>query len=109
MQISTLVDLTKITDSQTFMRYASQTIQAIINSVNGRLEFDKNMLSQTVKVTFPSAGTAVKVSHKLNKTGVNYLVASKSVACDIYRGTGDTTSTISLVSTAAASVTLILV
>ena len=61
-------------------------ITDIINQVNGNLEFDKNMLTQTIDVTFSTADTEVSVVHRFGKTPTGYIVCKKSVACDVYDG-----------------------
>lgn len=101
-------DLGNIKDPDEFMKHASPVIKGIADIVNGKLGFD-NMNTQTVTVTFPSANTDVVVPHTLNKMGVHYLPAKKSVACDIFDGTGVASiNKIYLQSSVAATVTLIL-
>ncbi len=108
-KILTSVDLSTINEPKEFMRHGSQAIQSIGDSVNGGLEFDKNMKTNTVVVVFASANTDVAVKHKLNKSSVHYLTGKKSVSCDIFTGTrAATTDTIYLQSTQPATVTLVL-
>ncbi len=103
-------DLSNVTDQGEFMRSSSNVISQLANAVNGQLEFDKNFLSQTISVTFPNANTDLGIGHKLNKTGLRYMVASKSKSCDVFTGTTSSTkNTIYLQNTqAGATVTLVL-
>ncbi len=108
-KVSAYSDLGKIKDQDKFMEVASETIKLIVDTVNGKIEFDGNMKTQTVSVTFTAASTSVTVAHGLNKLGVNYIPVKKTAACDVFNGTGTATnSSISLQGTAASTVTLIL-
>ncbi len=109
MKIKNSIDLSTIKEPEEFMRHGSQAIQAIGDSVNGALEFDKNIRSQTVSVVFATANIDVAVSHTLNKTGVHYLVGKKSASCDVFSGKkASTDSTIYLQSTHPATVSVVL-
>lgn len=108
-KISNSADLGSIKDANEFIRQASQAIKETVDTVNGKLEFDTNLKTQTVTVTFLSANTNLSVRHSLKKTGVKYFAVKKTAACDVYDGTGQTNSgTMSLKGTTAATVTLIL-
>lgn len=102
-------DLSNIQNSDEFMRYCSQVVGQILAGINGNLDFT-NLLTQQVSVTFPSTpDTNLEIRTSLGKTGVKFIVTSKDVACDIYRGTGDTNQVMYLKSTVGgASVTLLL-
>ncbi len=100
-------DLTKIRDSDEFMRFGSNAISAILSTVNGNLDFT-NLKTQTVNVTFNQINANTPIAHNLNKTGVNYIVVSQDAATGIYRGSGDTLKTVVLKATVATTVTLIL-
>lgn len=81
----------------------------ILSVINGKLEFDKNLLTQTVEVTFTSANTEQAISHNLRSLVSEYIVSKKSIACDVYDGvSAATTSVIYLKCSQAATVRLIL-
>ena len=103
-------DLGRITDVDTFMRFCSQAIRDLQGIINGKIDFSTNILCQLVEVTFPSANTDLMVNHNLNKTGVNFVIVNKAVACDVYHGVGtDTATSLYLRSTVANNkVTLLL-
>lgn len=102
-------DLTSIQKEPDFIRFCGQVVKSIQSALSGGLNFSDNFASQTVKVTFGSANTNRAIAHNLAKTGVNYIVVSKSAACDIFRGSGDTSKQIVLQSTVAnVNVTLVL-
>lgn len=100
-------DLSNITDPQQFIRYCSQVVGQIVSGINGQLDFT-NLDTQTVQVTFQKANANTPIPHQLNKTGVNYIVVSKSAAADILRGSGDSSGQIVLVATNPTDVTLVL-
>lgn len=108
-RILTGADLGQIKDPDEFSRQASQVIKEAVDNINGKLEFDKNMNTQTVSVTFPSANTDVAVTHNLMKTDVHYLKSKSDVDCSVYDGAkANTLNTVYLRSTQKATVTLIL-
>ena len=77
--------------------------------INGNLEFDHNIASPTITVNFTTANRDQGIPHKLNKLGVNYLVAGQTVAGHVLRGkTSATLKTIYLQFTGVGQVTLIL-
>lgn len=103
-------DLSRIEELNDLIRLLSSWMNEVTPVINGKIEFDQNIRSQTVSVGFPSANTDTTVAHKLNKTGVNFLVVNKTAACDIYHGAGtDTVNQIYLRSSVAGvTVTLTL-
>lgn len=109
-QVNGQTDLSNITDPTDFMRFAASTVSNICDVLNGAVEFDKNILSQTVTVTFSAANADQMVNHNLKKAGVKYFPISKSAACDIYSGSAtSSTAGINLrCTTAGATVTLVL-
>lgn len=94
--------LQNINDVQEFMRYCAQAVEDLQTLVNGQIEFNSNIKSQSVVVLFNDANTDVLIRHNLNKTGVNFLVVNKNASSDFYHGSNqDTQSTINLRSTVA--------
>lgn len=81
---------TNIDESKDVKELASKTeiiANDVVNQVNGNLEFDKNIFSQTVSVAFPAtANTEYAISHSLGVIPAGYIVCKKSVAADIYDG-----------------------
>jgi hypothetical protein len=105
MKISTPSNFSQIKSASDFMRYVSDWVSQATKAINGKLEFDTNLLTQTVQVIFAQANADVLVSHRLNKTGVLYFPVSKNVSCDVYTGgSAATTSGIYLRSTVSNSV-----
>lgn len=82
----------------------------ILAAINGKLEFDKNLLTQTVDVTFTAANTEQAISHNLRSLVSDYIVCKKSVACDVYDGASASTTSIVYLkcNTAGATVRIIL-
>ncbi len=101
--------LGSITDPVQFMRSASDVIAQLVDAVNGKIELDKNLKSQTITVVFPLANTDLGIAHNLNRTGLKYFPVSKTIACDVFTGaTAATNNTIYLQCTHAATVVLVL-
>lgn len=109
-KIQVQAELGNIKDPTEFIRFCSQFIQDLQDIVNGQLEFDVNFKSQIVEITFEAPNQTIEIKHSLNRTGVRYLVAGKSVSCDVYDGDkAQTSSAIYLRSTVApAKVNLVL-
>lgn len=102
--VQTLSDLTNIEDVNDFMRFGSATIGAIVDTVNGNLEFEKNIRAQIFEKTLSSVvGEEFSVQHDLNKTDVNFLVVYKDATVDVYKGSsGNTLDTAYFKATAAS-------
>jgi hypothetical protein len=102
-------DLGKIVKIEDFQRYCAKLFNDLMPVINGKLQLDENILSQTVEISFTAANTQQEISHSLNKTGLRYFVIKKNVACDVYDGTSDSTlDKIYLKCTQVATVTIVL-
>jgi len=103
-------DLSNVKTLEDLIRYSSQGFNQLHDILGGSVEFDSNILSQTVSVRFAQANVHQAVTHSLNKKGLRYIVVDKLAACDIYHdATRDNISQIYLASTVATTVTLILI
>lgn len=104
------LDLSNIKELDELVRFTSQAINQIHDILGGAVEFDSNILSQTVQIRFSQANVFQAVTHSLNRKGLRYIVVDKLAACDIYHdATRDNVSQIYLASTVATTVTLILI
>lgn len=111
MATTTLLDCSKITDPQEFMRYSSQVINDMQRLVNGNILLNKsNMLIDIQEIDFDVIDSNVAISHNFKKTGVNFIVVNKDATCDIYHSSNsDDKNTINLSSTVGGvTVTLLL-
>ena len=107
-RVKTYAQLDDVADDD-FKSLSAQAISEIVSTVNGQLEFDKNLLSQTVEVVFSAINTEKQVDHNLGKLVYKYFVVKKLAACDVYSGTtAPTNNSIYLKSTVATTVTLVL-
>lgn len=84
-------DLGSIKDNDAFMRFCSIVVKQILDSVNGKLDFG-NLRTQLVPVHFPNSGVNVKVSHNLNKVGVNFILVNSNLPVNVARGGGPVTN-----------------
>lgn len=85
-QIQSSVSLGNVNDTEEFMRYSSILHSDTSGVINGGLEFDKNLNTQTVDVTFVVANVDVTVPQSLGRVPTGFLVANLSVASIIYLG-----------------------
>lgn len=108
-RIKQIQDLSQIKDTDQFMKYSSQIHGDVVDQMNGKLEFDKNLATQTVTVTFPAANKQVAVTHNLGKKSVNYMTANSSSAAHIFNGpSSNTDNVLYLQASAAGTFTLVL-
>ena len=103
-------DLGRIDNLETLIKFTALCIQQLNNIVNGNVEFDANIASQTLTLKFNIANKEQLFIHKLNRKGLKFFVVDKSVACDVYHNARqDTVSQICLSCTVATTVTIILI
>ena len=103
-------DLSNIKNVEDLVRFVSQSINQLQDTLGGAVEFDSNILSQSLTIVFPTANVAKSISHKLNKTGVRFIVVDKNVSCDVFHTASlDDVSHITLTCTQAATVKVILI
>lgn len=109
-KLTTYAETGKITEAADFMKIVSQFLLEIQPIINGKIEFESNILSQVVTSYFPTANVDLVIPHALGKTPIRYLVADKTRSCDVYRGSKvETKDNVFLKSTVAGvTVTLIL-
>lgn len=102
-------DLGRIKDLDTLIKYTSQCIQQLNNIVNGNIEFDSNIMSQTMSIKFTTANLDTMFTHTLNRKNLKYMIVDKTIACDVYHtASKDNASQICLACTQVTSVTIIL-
>jgi hypothetical protein len=85
-QVNTAVDLTTIEDPKEFMRGSSKLLAAIVDTVNGNLEFEKNFNGQLVGVSINTTNTDVYVPHRLNRIATGYIVIRQNTNAGIFDG-----------------------
>ena len=103
-------DLGRIKTFDILVKYTAQCIQQLNNIVNGNVELDSNIASQTITVTFKAANSYQLITHNLNKKGLRFFVIDKSTTCDVYHDASqDNVSQIYLACNKATTVTLVLI
>lgn len=109
-KVSNQNDFSKITELPDLVRYLSAYINELTPIINGKIQFDDNIKSQTVEVYFDAANQDKTISHNLNKTNVGFLLINKMSSFDVYHGSiSDTLSTVTLRSTVAGVTATILI
>jgi len=102
-------DLSNIKDLESLVKYTSQAINQIHDILGGSVEFDSNILSQTLSIKFDSANVEKLFYHDMKRKGLRYFVVDKSVACDVYHNSSrDSVNQICLACTVATTLTIIL-
>lgn len=86
-RLSAKPNLSNVTDLEDLKRYTQQFLSDVFDRVNGQLEYDLNLRTKTVSVTFAASNTQVAVGHNLGKTPTGFIVAGLSVSATIYNGT----------------------
>lgn len=94
--VQTLSDLANVEDPAEFIRFSSSLLASIVDTVNGNLEFDKNIKSQIIEFNFTSANSDLTKPHNLGHEPTGFIVVSKSAAGDVYDGSSWSPSTITL-------------
>ena len=97
-QIKLFTDIGSSKDEAYFKDQVSNMLGQIQVIVNGQLEFDQNLKTQTVTQVIGTVPVAI--NHRLNKIGVKYIVADKNAAADLFHvASRDNKDTIFLQST----------
>lgn len=88
-----------------FDRYASIAISAIIDVVNGSIDFVGNVNCQILDVDFPIAGSTTPFQHKLGRVPTGFMTIKTSTPTVFNDGSGiaNTTEIIYLQSTSIAT------
>lgn len=103
-------DLSNIKTLEDVVKFYSQAINQVHDILDGRVELDTNIDSQTVTYFFAQANTSYMITHKLNRLGLKFIVADKSISCDVtHDATRDNISQICLSCTQATTLTIILI
>lgn len=107
MKIKASPQTSNLDDSDEFRRYVSIFLQEATAVINGHISFADNMDGNSISVVFPSANSQVAIEHRLGRVPDGYVVTKKSAGVSVYDGSSNnTSSTIFLKSTGAATVTL---
>lgn len=99
-------------DSKDIERFAANVgrfLEELQPLINGKIEFDINLATETVTTFFKFANTTQMVSHSLARTGLKYLICDKSAACDVFHPSSQDTKTAIAFQSTVAGVTVSLV
>lgn len=95
-------------DQEKKFRTIEKFMQAVKEIINGKIDFDKNMVVAPISVQFTATNTEKAIAHNLGRTPRGFLVISSTAAANIYNGTSAwTDSNIYLKSSALTTVQLI--
>jgi hypothetical protein len=107
-KVRNFVDLGQIKEPQDFMKHGSIAVGDLSDAVNGGLEFDSNLNTKTVTVTFDAANTETAVTHNLGRIPTGYLASKMSANMVVFDGSRAATSNVSyLKASAPGTITLI--
>jgi hypothetical protein len=100
-QMKIPVDVSSIKDPSLFQSAVANVLNQIHVILNGQIEFDQNIHSQSATKLVPNT-FPIAFQHKLMKTGVKFIVVDKDGPGDLYHvKVRDTIDTIYLQSTTA--------
>lgn len=107
-KVRNFVDLGSVKDPTDFMKHTSIAVGDAVDALNGNLEFDSNLDTKTVTVTFKTANTDLAITHNLGRIPTGYLPSKQSANMVVFDGTKQATTTVSyLQSSAPGTITLI--
>lgn len=85
-------------------RFIGDTMNRILQVVNGNLEIGFNLKMVVIDAVFSAANTSVRFEHGLGKVPTGYVLCKSNVSATIFDGTSDNTaSTIFLQSSSVAN------
>jgi len=107
-KLKTQFNLSSLKTTDELVRFLSQMTDEIYQVVNGQLQFDQNLKTSTVDVSFTAANTQVPINHGLGRVPTGYIQAKSNVAARVYDGgSANTDSVLYLKSDAIANVKVI--
>lgn len=109
MKLTLPFDLSNLGTSDDFNRYGSQSIKQIIDVINGKLNFQDNIESQIVSVSFGTANQDVSASHSLRRVPTGFIPVGLSAAMIVYNGSTSNTDGIIYLRSSAVGTAQVLV
>lgn len=102
MKLKIAQSVSNVESFEDLRRFTDQTLKSIADVINGNIDFSDNVSVSFATVTFDRNDVTYQVNHTLNRMPVGYVPVSKSIASDLYTGSGSfTTKTIPLKATIA--------
>lgn len=106
MKIKTIFDMSNVAELPDLVRFCSQAIKEIVETINGRLDFG-NLRTSIVSVTFSGTTSNLAIEHGLGRTPEGYIIVSRSVNITVFDGTsGNTDTVLNLGSSGAGTVSV---
>jgi len=90
-------------------RWTSICLEAIISTINGKLDFQTNFNAKTVAVTFSAPSVDTAFIHGLGRVPQGYIVVGSTAAMSVYDGSGAGTESLLYLRSSAAGTARILV
>lgn len=88
MKLKVPYDISNFTyDDPEFIKNLSQTINALAQIINGRINFSENCQVRIASVTFNSANVQQAINHGLNKVPSGFIMIGSKAAVRVYNGT----------------------
>lgn len=78
MKIKVPQDISNVDKWEDLRKFVSQTLDQVVDAINGRISFNENVDAALVSVTFPAAGQTVAVKHNLNRVANNYIITKSN-------------------------------
>ncbi len=106
MKIGSYRDIRNVSNFEDFIRLSSQFFDDVASLLDGGIQFDSNIETDTIPVFFATANVDVQVRHNLNKSNINYLIVQKPVTVDVYHGSGTDTNSVVYLRSTVGGITL---
>lgn len=84
MKIKPPQSVSNVTSLEDLKRYVSQTLDLVVNEINGRLIFGENIRGQILTVPFPTPNIDVTIPHQLNRVPDGYFLVGSNAAMSLY-------------------------
>lgn len=108
MKVKTVQDFNNVDNWEDLRKYSSQVVKAIIDVVNGNLDFSSNIRSSIITAQFTVATSDQQVAHGLGTVPSGYIVVGRSSNFNVFNGISPNTSdNIFLASSGAGTATIL--
>lgn len=97
-----------IKDIKELVRFLGITFSYLTDIFNGKLEFDLNIWTSTVEVSFLT-GNEVQVQHSLGRMPKGYYLAKSNVSTNIFDGVTPNTEQYIYLRSSAAAITKVVI
>ena len=97
-------NISQLKTTEEVVRFMSIITDEMQQVINGKIDFDSNIRTNVVDVSFTTANAEKPIAHTLNRVPIGYILVKTNVAVRLYDGaTTNTASTIYIKADAIAT------